>query len=202
MQVKSAKIISILFHPILMPFIGIITILKSGAYIVYIDSRWANIILLVVFVLTIVLPLCLLPFYYYSKMIGNIRMKNSRERIVPYFITFILFYAAHFIVKKLPVNYFYSVYLFAAAVSVLLVIIISYFWKISTHMVGIGGLAGLIFSLSFRMTVNMMGILIIAIVIAGLMGASRLKLNSHNPLQIYSGFLLGFITIGFFCMFF
>lgn len=202
MQVKSANIISILFHPLLMPFLGIVTILKSGAYISYVESRWVNLILLITFILTIVLPLSLTPFYYYSKLIGSIRMKNSRERIVPYFITFILFYSAHFIIKKLPLNYFYSVYLFAASVSVLLVIIITYFWKISTHMVGIGGLVGLIFSLSLRMTVNLMGILIIAIIVAGILGASRLRLNSHSPSQVYSGFILGFITIGFFCIFF
>ena len=202
MQVKSANIISILFHPLLMPLIGIITILKSGAYIAYIDSHWVNHTLLIVFVLTVVLPLSLTPFYYYTRLVRSIRMKNHRERIVPYFITFILFYTAHFIIKKLPLNYFYSIYLFAASVSVLLVIIISYFWKISTHMVGIGGLVGLIFSLSLKMTVNLMGVLIIAIIVTGILGTSRLRLNSHSPSQVYSGFILGLITIGFFCLFF
>lgn len=202
MQTRVASVFSVIFHPLLMPLTGIIVILKSGAYIAFIDSRWVNITLLTVFILTVVIPISLIPFYYYSRIVRSVRMKNHRERIIPYFITFILFYTAHFIIKKLPLNYFYSVYLFAASVSVLLVIIISYFWKISTHMVGIGGLVGLIFSLSLRMTVNLMGILIFTIIIAGVLGASRLKLNSHSPLQVYTGFILGLITTGFFCLFF
>jgi membrane-associated phospholipid phosphatase len=129
-------------------------------------------------------------------------MKNHKERIIPYFITFLLLYIAHVIIKKLPLDYFYSTYLFAASISVLLVIIISYFWKISTHMVGIGGFTGLILSLSLRMTANLLGILIIAIIVAGILGTSRLKLNAHNPSQVYMGYILGFFTIVFFCLFF
>ncbi len=202
MQIKSAKIISILFHPLLMPLLGIITIFKSGTYISYIDNRWVNITLLIVFILTVVLPLSITPFYYYTRIVRSIRMESHKERIIPYFITFALFYVAHLIIKKLPLNYFYSVYLFAASISVLMVIIISYFWKISTHMVGIGGLIGLILSLSLRMTANLMGILIITLIVAGILGTSRLKLNSHSPSQVYSGFILGFFSIVIFCLFF
>ena len=202
MQIKSASIISILLHPLIMPLLGIITIFKSGTYISFIDNHWVNITLLIVFILTFVLPLSIIPFYYYTRLVRSVQMKNPKERIIPYFITFLLFYIAHVIIKKLPLDYFYSIYLFAASISVLLVIIISYFWKISTHMVGIGGLTGLILSLSLRMTANLMGILIIAIIVAGILGTSRLKLNSHSPSQVYLGFILGFFTIVFFCLFF
>jgi hypothetical protein len=202
MQKKIASFISILLHPLLMPFLGIITIFRSGTYISVVDPRLMHITLLIVFILTVVLPLSIIPFYSYTRLIRKVEMSNTKERLVPYFLTFVFFYIAHIIIKKLPLNYFFSIYMFASAISVLIVLIISYFWKISTHMVGIGGFIGLVISLSFRMATNLMGILIIAIILAGIIGYSRLELSSHKPSQIYSGFGLGFFTITFFCLVF
>lgn len=202
MQKKIASSISILLHPLLMPFLGIITIFRSGTYISIVDPRLMNITLLIVFIFTIVLPLSIIPFYFYTRLIRKIEMNSTKERLVPYFATFVFFYIAHVVIKKLPLNYFFSIYMFASAISVLIVLIVSYFWKISTHMVGIGGFIGLVISLSIRMATNLLGILIIAIILAGITGYSRLKLNSHSPSQVYSGFGLGFFTITFFCLFF
>lgn len=185
-----------------MPFLGVVIIFKSGTYISIVDPRLMNTTLLIIFALTLALPLSIMPFYLYTRMTRSIEMKNKRERIIPYFITFVLFYIAHFIIKKMPLDYFFVIYLFAASVSVLLLLIISYFWKISAHMVGIGGLIGLVLSISLRFGVNFMGILIIALIVAGIIGYSRLILTSHNPSQVYSGFGLGFFIISFFCLFF
>lgn len=202
MQKKIAGFISILLHPLLMPFLGIITIFRSGTYISVVDPRLMNVTLLVVFILTVVLPLSIIPFYFYTRLIRKIDMNRTKERLVPYFVTFVFFYTAHFVIKKLPLNYFFSIYMFASAISVLIVLVVSYFWKISTHMVGIGGFIGLVISLSLRMATNLMGILIVAIVLAGLIGYSRLELNSHSPSQVYSGFGLGLFTVSFFCLVF
>jgi len=202
MPQKIASLISTLLHPLLMPFLGIITIFRSGTYISVVDPRLMNITLLIVFILTVVLPLSIIPFYFYTRLIRKVEMGSAKERLVPYFLTFVFFYVAHVIIKKLPLNYFFSIYMFASAISVLIVLIISYFWKISTHMVGIGGFIGLVISLSFRMATNLMGILIIAIILAGIIGYSRLVLNSHSPSQVYSGFGLGFFTVTFFCLVF
>ena len=202
MQKKIASFISIVVHPLLMPFLGVIAIFKSGTYISVIDPRLMNLTLLIIFILTLVLPVSVIPFYLYTRLVRKIEMRSTRERVIPYFMTFVLFYIAYFIVKKLPLDYFFSIYLFAASVSVLILLIISYFWKISAHMVGIGGFIGLIASISLRFGANFTGLLIIAIIIAGVTGYARLILSSHNPSQVYSGFGLGFLTISFFCLFF
>ena len=72
---------------------------------------------------------------------------------------------------------------------------ISYFWKISAHLVGWGGLVGLILILSLRFNTDLMLFLILAILSSGFIGFARLKLEAHNPLQVYSGFLLGFVIM-------
>ena len=65
-------------------------------------------------------------------------------------------------------------------------------WKISSHMIGIGGITGLIFALSFRLQVLPIIYMISVFLISGLVGYSRLKLNAHNPAQLYSGYLMSF----------
>jgi hypothetical protein len=201
-QKKIALFISVLLHPLLMPFLGLLIILKADTYISFIEHRLMIKILLFVFVLTVVLPLSFLPFYLYARMVRKAEMNSTKERVIPYFLTFILFYIAHFLVKKLPLNDIYSLFLFAVSVSVLVMSIITYFWKISAHMVGIGGLTGLIISLSLRYGMNFMIILIAVVILAGITGYSRLMLASHKPSQVYSGFALGFFIISFFCLFF
>ncbi len=201
-QKKIALFISVLFHPLLMPFLGLVIILKADTYISFIELRLMIKILLFIFILTVILPLSFLPFYLYARVVRKAEMNSTRERVIPYFLTFILFYIAHFIVKKLPLNDIYSLFLFAVSVSVLVMSIITYFWKISAHMVGVGGLNGLVISLSLRYGVNFMVIMIIVIILAGVTAYSRLILASHKPSQVYSGFALGFFIISFFCLFF
>src|SRR3972149_9728143 len=98
-------------------------------------------------------------------------------------------------VRKLPVSSVYQRFLFASCISVLLVLTISYFWKISAHLVGWGGLTGLIASLSLRFHTDLMIFLIIALILSGITAFARLRLNAHNQSQVYSGFLLGILTV-------
>ena len=67
-------------------------------------------------------------------------------------------------------------------------------------MVGIGGLLGFLISISYLTKYDMTVFYIIVIVVAGLVGFARLKLEEHKPSQIYLGFLLGLFvqTILFF----
>jgi hypothetical protein len=85
--------------------------------------------------------------------------------------------------------------MFAACVSVLLVLAISYFWKISAHLVGWGGVVGLIVILSYQFGSDMMIFLVVAILFSGITAFARLRLNEHIPLQVYTGFLLGLLTV-------
>jgi hypothetical protein len=201
-QKKIALVITVLLHPLLMPFLGLLIIFRADTYMSFIEHRLLIKILIFIFVLTVALPLSFLPFYLYARLVRKVEMNSTRERVIPYFLTFILFYIAHFMVKKLPLNDIYSLFLFAVSVSVLVMSIITYFWKISAHMVGIGGITGLIISLSLRYGANYMVMLIVAIILAGITGYSRLMLASHKPSQVYSGFALGFFIISFFCLFF
>ena len=72
-------------------------------------------------------------------------------------------------------------------------LIINIRWKISAHMIGIGGLTGALLCISILLEVYITPYLVYALLIAGLIGSSRLILKAHTPLQIYVGFAVGVI---------
>ncbi|NJK86865.1 MAG: hypothetical protein HC906_13715 [Bacteroidales bacterium] len=178
-----------------MPLLGMVVIFHSGTTLTIMDKQLIRLIYLFVGFITLLLPLAFIPLLIQLKVIQSIEMNKSRERVIPYFLTFILYYTAHFLVGKLSINYYFAAYLFSASILVLTLLIISYFWKMSTHMAGMGGLAGLVLSLSFEFRADLMYYLVLLLVISGILASARLKLNSHTPAQIFWGFLTGIVIV-------
>jgi membrane-associated phospholipid phosphatase len=84
--------------------------------------------------------------------------------------------------------------IFCSGVSILITALINLKYKISAHMVGIGGMVGLLISLALLLKISLLVPLIGSILIAGLIGSSRIFLKEHKPSQIYSGFTIGLIS--------
>ena len=72
---------------------------------------------------------------------------------------------------------------------------INFWWKISIHAVGAGALTATVIALSFRMHTPLTFYLLAVILASGVILSARLKLNSHNPSQVWIGFLTGFMGI-------
>jgi hypothetical protein len=195
MEKKIASVISYVSHPLLMPMVGLLVISNSGTYAADLDQRFINLIYLATFLLTFMIPVALLPLLYYTGLAGNMQFSERRERLLPLYLTLFFYIAAWFFIRKLPVSQVYQRFMFAACLSVLFVLAISYYWKISAHLVGWGGIIALILVLSYKFGSDMMIFLVLAVLIAGLVGTARLMLNEHKPMQIYSGFLLGFLVV-------
>ena len=82
-----------------------------------------------------------------------------------------------------------------ATILAILALLITFYRKISLHMMGTGGLSGLILGLAINLSMNMLGFILLAIFISGITGFARLKLESHKPSEIYSGFLVGALVM-------
>jgi len=195
MEKRLTQLISIIFHPIIMPVAGLIIISNSGIYASVIEPSLRNYLYFVFFAFTVLLPLALVPLYYYTGLVKNINMSGRKERLVPFYITLILYFAAYLLIKSLPLSRIYGKFMFSACTTLSVVFIISIFWKISAHMAGVGGITGLLAVLSYIFNADMMFFLITLIIVAGLTGYARLQEGSHSPLQVYIGFLAGFLTV-------
>lgn len=174
-----------------MPVYGLLIIFNSGTFLSYMPYEAKKYIFLIVLISTVGLPLSFIPFYLYRKIIMTIHMSSSRERIIPLLLNSFFFYLGFALLNKFQFPAFIKSYMLASVITVFLALLVSLKWKISLHMLGIGGLIGAVLVIMFRLTANLEIIWLLLILCAGLVGYARLQLNTHNPAQVYSGFLLG-----------
>ena len=195
MEKKIATFFTYLLHPLLAASAGVMILTHSGTYLADLSHELENLIYLTVVTLTLVLPVCLIPFYLYFNVIRNIEISRRHERLIPLYITLAGYVAAYLLIRPLPVSQLYSRFLFASCICLLIVLFVSNFWKISAHMTGLGGLAGLVLALSLKLGTDLMMFLLIILILSGFAGYARLRLNAHSVLQVLAGYLAGFLTV-------
>jgi len=197
MEKKIATLLTYLLHPLLAPIAGIFILTRSGTYIADLNPEIINLINLIVITLTLVLPVCMIPFYLYFRMIRQISIPEKHERLIPMVITLVAYLGAWFLIRRLPVSQLYGRFLLGACLSLLIVVAVSFYWKISLHMTGLGGLVGLVLALSRKLGVELMVVLLLLIILSGLAGFARLQLNAHSKSQVLAGFLIGLTVVYF-----
>lgn len=192
---KTARIISVILHPLIMPSLGFLLLFNSGTYLAYLPVEYKRMILMIIVLCTMIIPLSMISFFLYQRLIMDIHLARLRERYIPLLTCLILYLFCYFLLRKISIPPEYLAFCLGCAVSVLIVLIALSKWKISLHMVGVGGLTGLITYLIISMQVNLEFYLVLTIIAAGMTGTSRLILNAHKSFEIYTGFLTGFVTV-------
>lgn len=189
-----ARVTSIVFHPLLIPTLGFLLLFNSGFYFALLPWSVKKFILLVVFLSTCVLPALSIGLLALSPRF-DLQMEKSTDRVLPLILSSIYYYLGYLVLQRLPVYPIYNFFLLASILVQIVLLIVTLRWKISAHSAAIGGLLGGFMALSARLGENPVLILTALILSAGLVGTSRLILEKHSNLQVYSGFLLGFLVM-------
>lgn len=187
-----ANIVSFVFHPLLMVTYGILLAL-SFTYLAIYPPMAKLLIAGGAFVSTALLPGLFILFMTRSGAVTDIELSDRKERVIPFliFITAVLVYM--FFLYRMLLPFWLLSLLAGSCVALLIALFINFYWKISAHAIGIGGLAGGIMGIARIHMINPYWSFIIVILIAGLLGTSRIILQKHTPMQVYAGFSLGFI---------
>jgi len=196
----TARVTSILFHPLLIPTLGFLLLFNSGFYFAVIPWSLKRFILLVVFLSTCILPALSIGLLSFSPRF-DIKMEKGTDRVLPLILSSFFYYIGYLILKRLPLFPIYQLFLIASILVQIALIIISLSWKISAHSAAIGGLVGGFFALAFRLQESPVLILLTLIFIAGMVGTARLILEKHTSSQVYAGFLLGLLIMNMVIMF-
>lgn len=191
---KTAQLFSVIFHPLLLPTIGIIILFNSGSVLEYLPFQAKKVVLLVVAVSTLILPLTFIPFFIFQKIIKNVQMENNRERIIPFFVTSVLYFFCYYLLVRMGAPKTICNFILASSVTVGILFLLSFKWKISAHTIGIGGLTGALIAVSFRLQVNLEYFIIVSVFVSGLISVARLILKTHKQYQIYTGWIIGLFT--------
>ena len=192
---KLAKIISYIFHPLLVPTVGFLVLFNSGTYLSYLPFNIKAWITSIVFVCTFFIPLVFILFLRYQDIINNIQMKERKDRYIPIIITFFLFVFCFYLIRRIDIPSMFYSFMLGGLITLLITLFITLRFKISMHMVGLGGLMALIIFISFYLKVNLSFYLILGILLTGLTGTARLQLKAHTPVEIYIGFIMGFAAV-------
>nr|WP_319510820.1 phosphatase PAP2 family protein [uncultured Draconibacterium sp.] len=194
MSEKVARIISIIFHPVLIPTIGMFLLLHSGFYFELLFWEAKRFVLLVVFFTTCILPLLSVAILSLNPRF-NVNMPNSRDRLVPLLSTSVFYYLGFILLRKVQAVPEFKLFMLASVLVIVALLVVSLKWKISNHMAAIGGLSGTLFALSFRNGVNPVYSVLIVVLLSGLIGTARLILGKHDLKQLIAGYGLGFIVL-------
>lgn len=191
-----ARIISLLFHPLLMPSLGMLILFNSGTYLALIPPEAKRVILTITFLSTLVFPLSLLPILYFRKLISDLQIDKREERFLPFLLILILYILTFIFIFRLPLHNHIHSYALTFPVMVTVLMIANIRIKVSTHMFGIGGITGLILSLILIFAVPLQAYFVLAILAAGLTGTARKISGDYSSFELLGGFLLGLITTG------
>jgi membrane-associated phospholipid phosphatase len=191
-----AMALSIIFQPIFVPLYSLLLIFNANTYITYaVHDQVKLFIYGITLMNTIILPMGVFYYFYRAKLIDSLHMHTARERSLP-FLTIVVFQMSTFYVfSQAPMPSLFPNLVLGAAISVATAFIINLKWKVSIHMLGMGGIVGTLIGLMLRYQVDALNLVLALIIISGLVGYARLRLNAHTPLQVYVGFVLGTLIL-------
>jgi membrane-associated phospholipid phosphatase len=174
----------------------LILIFNANTYITYAVYDQVKLFIYGITVMnTIILPMGVFYYFYRAKLIDSLHMHTARERSLP-FLTIVVFQMSTFYVfRQAPMPSLFANLVLGAAVSVAMAFIINLKWKVSIHMLGMGGIVGTLIGLMLRYQVDALNLVMTLVLVSGLVGYARLRLNAHTPLQVYVGFFMGALIL-------
>lgn len=188
------KIISILFHPIVMPTIGIMLYFLVTTK--QIEPYQKLLAILIIFGTTYFTPLVLLFLLKSLKKIDSYQLKKRKERKLPLAIMVVLFYALGNLFKRILILEEISLLFNATSLGLIITyFLLNFSIKSSIHLLSIGISCGFFMTVALKSDESYMLIIIINFLIAGLLGSARLHLKAHSPKEVYVGFLIGISTV-------
>jgi len=188
------KIISTLFHPIVMPTIGIMLYFLVTTK--QIEPYKKLLAILIIFGTTYFTPLVLLFILKSLKKIDSYQLKKRKERKLPLAIMVVLFYTLGNLFKRILILEEISLLFHATSLGLIITyFLLNFSIKSSIHLLSIGISCGFFMMVALKSDESYMLIIIINFLIAGLLGSARLHLKAHSPKEVYVGFLIGISTV-------
>ena len=192
MEIKIARIISNVFHPLFIPLYMILLLMNTNSYYsLLIPFKGKLLLTAIIFLTTILLPFFTGFLLYRIKLIRSISPESGEERIFLLLNTGIFYYLSYYLLKGTHVSLVFSFFMLGATILVIFAIVISFFLRISIHMIAAGGMAGAFLGLAWNNSGEMIIYVLVIILFAGLTGSARLMMKPQKPAGIYTGFLVG-----------
>lgn len=186
----ASRVVSMVFTPFYLPTLGLLA-LFSFSYLSLLPFQYKAIVIAIVYFFTILLPTLLIHIYRRHQQWNLIELGQRERRMVPYVLSILCYFTCVYIMRSLHIPHFMSSIVVAALCIQIICAIVNGWWKISTHTAAIGGVVGALVAFAAIFGFNPLPWLCITIIIAGILGTSRMILRQHSLSEVVSGFLVG-----------
>lgn len=184
------KSISFVFHPLIMPLLGVIFFFSRTPRFIPIPVRNAKIFSIVI--LTIILPILLFFLLKTINKVNSIYLKSTKERLIPLFINCIIIVLI--LLRVITSNEIIELYYFFLGIlcSTLTCFILAIFKiKASIHMIAASGFFMFAVALGIHYQININGTIALMMMILGAIATSRLHLKAHTNQELIIGMFTG-----------
>ena len=190
--ILTARVVSMLFTPFYLPLVGMMA-LFSFSYLGLMPWGYKLQVLTLVYLFTILLPSVLIHLYRRYRGWTLIELGHKERRAVPYVISILCYFFCIYLMDLFHIPHFMGTILYAALFIQVVCALINVWWKISTHTAAIGGVAGALFVFGELFGFNPVWWLCVVLILAGILGTSRMILRQHSLLQVIVGFVVGIV---------
>ncbi len=201
--IRIAKIVSAVFSPFYLT-LWVITCLLAYNYMKF--ASWGYrmplmaylLLFAIVLFFTVLIPLTSIGVYRRLCKLTGWDMSRRRYRYIPYIITIVCYWFCMLFMRNMhaPAS-LHGIVMAAFAIQVVCAFI-NMFWKISVHMAGVGALVGFVIAFSLIFNFSPLWYLCVFLLVAGIVGTSRMVLRQHSLSQVVVGFLVGLVCSFYF----
>lgn len=184
------KGISFVFHPLIMPLLGVLFYFSKTPRFIPESIMKAKVFSVVI--LTFILPILLFFLLKTVNKVDSIYLKSTRERLIPLFINCVII--TLILIRVLTPNEIVELYYFFLGIlcSTLACFILAIFKiKASIHMIAASGFFMFAIALGIHYQININGTIALMMVILGAIATSRLHLKAHTNQELIIGMAVG-----------
>ena len=190
--IYMARVLSLLFTPFYLPVIGL-SVLFTFSYLSPLPWLYTIEVVALVYFFTVLMPTFMIYIYRKCQRWSLIELGRRERRAVPYLISIVCYFSCIYLMQRLYIPRFMGSIVVAALIVQIVCAIINNWWKISTHTAAIGGVGGALLAFAEIFGYNPIGWLCVIILVAGLLGSSRMILRQHSLQQVLAGFVVGLL---------
>lgn len=191
-----AKVVSMVFRPIYYPLLCT-CILFTLTPLNLLPLGHKLIELAVMFIFTLALPSFLCIMYRRTRHIEYADMRRRTNRLVPYCIFIVCYMGYLYLMHQASVPYIQISVIIVALLIQIVCTILCVWWKVSVHAAGAGAIISAVAVYGAVFQFNPLPWMSIAIILAGMVGTSRMLLRQHSLAQVLVGTFIG-VCCGFY----
>lgn len=189
---RILKSISFIFHPILMPFLGVLFYFSKSPR--FIPNVTITAKLFSISILTIVLPILLFYLLKTINKINSFYLETTEERIWPLILncTIIILILKRVLTQsEIPELYYFFIGILCSSFACLILAFLKF--KASIHMIASAGLFMFVIAVGIHFKININSYIASMCIIIGALATSRLHLEAHSTIELIIGFFVGLI---------